>query len=295
MVAYIKRLMMLILPFSLVASEFDFSPAVDAAITSVNVDEWYRDVTELSSYNRYYQGDGIDSARDWLLERFLRLGLNAHLEQISIAGYEGYNIVAEIDGSEDEEAIYIVGAHYDAISENPFHLAPGAEDNASGTAALLTLAKVFDTHKPKATIRFIAFSGEEAGLYGSKNYVANLIANGEQDNVRGVFIMDMIGYTADDNLDALIESSGENRYLIDLLKAAAAHYTEGETEESLNYWGSDHVPFIDNGFLAALIIENDYDNYRDYHRTTDTVKNLNVGMAEVIIKMIAGALGYFVL
>lgn len=294
MINYLGRLAVTMLSLSAVAHDFNFNESVDAAVLAIDMEQWLRDVEHLASYNRYYRSDDINHARDWLLEQFSDLGLKASLEEIAIGRYRGYNVVAEIPGSKDTDDIYIIGAHYDSISENTRVLAPGAEDNASGTAGLLAIAKAMMLQKPKSTVRFVAFSGEEAGLYGSQDHVTKLIARGEQERVRGVLIMDMIGFSQDDDLDALIETSHENQYLIDLLKASARKYSEGRLETSFNYWGSDHVPFINNGFMAALLIENDYNDYPDYHRSTDLIDNLNIDMARVILNMMVGAIGYWV-
>lgn len=276
-------------------ADFVFSPAVDSVVSSLDMNAWLRDTGHLASFNRYYRSNDINAVRDWLKQQFDELGLTTSLEEVSIGGYTGYNVVAEIKGTTTPEEIYLVGAHYDTISENPDARAPGAEDNASGTAGLLTLAKAFAHLKPKSTIRFVAFSGEEEGLIGSKHHVENILGQNEQSKIRGVLIMDMIGFTEDTQLDALIETSRENQYLVNLLSASAAKYNHAPIDTSYNYWGSDHVPFIENGFSAALLIENDFEEYPDYHRTSDTVDNLNPEMAKVILSMIAGALGFWVL
>lgn len=281
----------LVISFSALA--FDFSGAVDEAVAKIDIEQWYRDTEHIASYNRYYQSADIENARDWLQDQFSQLGLATTLETIDIDGTAGQNIVAEIRGQETPEKIYIVGAHYDSISEDPNVSAPGAEDNASGTAGLLAIARAFIAHPPKSTIRFIAFSGEEAGLYGSIQHVDKILR--QKEDVRGVLIMDMIGFSKDDDLDALIETSSANQDLVHLLKAAGQKYSNGRIETSFNYWGSDHVPFIDNNFNAALLIENDYDEYDDYHKRTDLVKNLNKDMALMILNMLAGTLGYWVL
>ncbi|HXW53487.1 MAG TPA: M28 family metallopeptidase [Myxococcota bacterium] len=273
----------------------DFSSSVDKAVAAIDMEQWYEDTKQLASFNRFYRSPEINLARDWLVEKFSGIGLTTSIEEITIRGQAGFNVVAEISGR-DPNDIYLVGAHYDSISEKAHDRAPGAEDNASGTAGLLALARAFMAEpEPKSRIRFVAFSGEEAGLHGSKAHVANIFARREQDKIKEVLIMDMIGYTSDDDLDALIETSSSQQNLVDLLRSSANKYSQGRIETSFNYWGSDHVPFINNGFSAALLIENDYNEYPHYHRSTDVPANLRKEMAEVILKMIAGALGYWVL
>jgi len=274
---------------------FDFSPAVDRAVLAIDVDQWYADIKYLSSLDRFYRHNDIHRARDWLVEQFSKMGLTTSTEEIVIRGVRGFNVIAELASANESDDIYIVGAHYDSIAENTRVLAPGAEDNASGTAGLLAVARALLGQPLKARVRFVAFSGEEAGLVGSKAHVANIIARGEREQIRGVLIMDMIGYTSDLDLDALIETSDSNQDLVRLLTASAQKYSQGRIETSYYYWGSDHVPFINNGFSAALLAENDYEQYPDYHRSTDVIENINKDMGEVILKMLTGAVGYWLL
>ena len=74
---------------------------------------------------------------------------------------------------------FVVGAHYDSISGNPFD-APGAEDNASGCAGVLEIARIFAANPPEATIHFVCYAGEEQGLHGSTAHVADLTLRLEQ-------------------------------------------------------------------------------------------------------------------
>lgn len=275
------------------ADEIIFGQESEALVSGIDIDQWYSDVEHLASYNRYYKNPGIDEARDWLKSEFSSLGFSTHIEEFLIGSTKAYNVVAELKGVTRPDEIYLVGAHYDSISEQPQVLAPGAEDNASGTAGLLALARSIKK-LPEATIRFIAFSGEEAGLYGSKAYVAALRRNGENAKVKGVYVMDMIGYSADDDLDVLIETSEANKPLVDLSLASHHRFCQGRLETTYNYWGSDHVPFIEDDYLTALIIENDYANYPAYHHSDDTVAHISKAMGREILKMIGGVLGHWI-
>jgi Zn-dependent M28 family amino/carboxypeptidase len=276
------------------AGNYIFNEETSKAVSLIDKNQWFLEVEQLAAFNRYYKGEEIIRARDFITGIFNEIGLQTRLEEININNIKGHNIIGEIIGSEKPEEIYIVGAHYDSISEKPYRAAPGAEDNASGTAGLFALARALRENPPKATVRFVAFSGEEAGLFGSIQHVKNIVDAHDKHKVRGVLIMDMIAFSQDDILDILIETSSANEELIALLTASAQKYSTARISSTFNYWGSDHEPFINNGFNAALVIEKDYENYPHYHRSTDVPQNLNKNMAHELLKTLAGALGFWV-
>jgi len=168
--------------------------------------------------------------------------------------------------------------------------APGAEDNASGCAGVLELARVLSANPPEGTVLFICYSGEEQGLLGSEDHVADLVASGDADKVQAMLDMDMIAYTGDSDLDCLLESEDFAQFLINLLADAADQYTTLRIETSLWAWGSDHVPYLDHGIPALLAIENDWSEYPYYHTTNDLPYHLSVTMGEEILKMNVAAM-----
>ena len=147
------------------------------------------------------------------------------------------------------------------------------------------------THR-KATVFFICYSGEEQGLFGSIDHAGNLVSSGDDSKVQGVLIMDMIGYTADADLDCLLEANVASQGLIDTFADAAATYTTLRIVTSLSPFGSDHVPYLNRGMQALLTIENDWDIYPGYHRTTDLAANISLAMGREVLKMnVAGLAG----
>ncbi len=279
---------------SLASPDYIFNDYVGDAVALIDKDRWFEDVKILASFNRYYRHPQIVDARDRIVDIFTTIGLETRLEEITINHTPGHNVIAEIKGTEKPEDIYIIGAHYDSISEIPRTRAPGAEDNASGTAALFEIARALKERAPKATVRFVAFSGEEAGLIGSAQHVKNIIKAGDKNKIRGVLIMDMIAYSQDDDLDILFETNRANEELVSLLSASAKKFSRARIEHTYEPWGSDHMPFLAESFTTALVIENDYQDYPDYHRSTDDIANLNKDMAFEILKTIVGTLGFWV-
>ena len=110
-----------------------------------------------------------------------------------------YNVVASIPGSENPERILILGAHQDARTGGWFHDVPGADDNASGVAGVLEIARVIreKNYIPRNTIRFMTFAAEEVLrlLMGSRDYATKAVA--AQMDIRLMVNMDMIAWTVD--------------------------------------------------------------------------------------------------
>jgi len=186
-----------------------------------------------------------------------------------------YNVEATKPGVTRPGEIYILCGHYDSTSEDPWNLAPGAEDNASGTAAVLEAAAALKDCRFDATLRFIAFSGEEQGLIGSRAYAEESRAAGE--DIRGVFNMDMVSYLDEPAHDVDVRYNDFSQGLLAVYEAAAHAYVPNYDiyPETGGTGGSDHEPFWENGYAALLTIEHGGQQfYPWYHKTTDVAANL---------------------
>ncbi len=253
---------------------------------------WLSTVTDLANFGTRYAGtQGVLSARNYIANAFQALGLTVTTPEFAVGSTNAWNVVGELRGTTRADDVYIVCGHYDSISEDPTNRAPGAEDNGSGAGGVIELARVFAAHPPGATIRFIAFSGEEEGLYGSEFYVGELMRTGEARRVKGVLNMDMIGFSRDNDLDVLLETGESGSDLSSELAASAAEVTDLRVVKSFNPFGSDHVPFIDAGIPCVLTIQNDWDQYPAYHTSRDTIGNVRIDMGSGILRMNAATLG----
>lgn len=268
--------------------EFDVS--IQTLVDSVDGNRWFSDVQTLANFGTRKTGtSGCINARDWLVSQFQAMpGLTVETQSFAVGANTGYNVIATLPGTTRPDDWYIVGGHYDSIPSTGN--APGAEDNGSGTAGVLELARIFTEHPPEATIKFICYSGEEQGLYGSTHHATQLVNTGDNAKVEAMLNMDMIGYTGDSDLDILLETGSIGQFLIDAFSAAAAEYTTLRVVTSLNPFGSDHVPYLNRGMPALLTIENDYSTYPHYHRATDTPDRLTMDMAVQTLRMNVGAL-----
>jgi len=146
------------------------------------------------------------------------------------------NVVATLRGTLNPELVYVVSSHFDSVEAGP-----GADDDTSGTAALLEAARVLAGHPMPATIMFASFTGEEAGLLGSREFVRRAVAS--KLHVVGALNNDMIGWQNDHRLDNTIRYS--NPGIRDVEHAAAMLFTRLITYDALYFKSTDAVSFYD--------------------------------------------------
>lgn len=210
-----------------------------------------------------------DKAEQWTFERLVELGYtDVQYDPYTFGTTSARNIVATLPGTGTPNQVIVLGAHLDSTSPSLSTLAPGANDNASGVAGLLEIARILRRYSFKNTIRFVVFTGEEQGLYGSQHYAAAAAARG--DSIVGAVIFDMIGWHS---LQNKIDIEGETPFLpiMNVMKDACTQYTSLATNMVIGSWGSDHVPFQNLNYPAFLAIENEYPTYPCYHKTCDSL------------------------
>lgn len=285
-----------------VSTSAQFNAAIQGLVDQVNGSRWFADDQSLATFNRWTRGGSIINAREWLITQFQSMpGLTVTTQSFTVPASGGnpavtaYNVIATLPGTTRPNDWYIVGAHYDAISNDDGHAtARGAEDNGSGSTGVLELARIFTANPPDATMKFICYAGEEQGLYGSIAHAQSLVTSGDNAKVRGMFNLDMIGYTGDTDLDCRLETRAIGQGLMDACSAAAAQYTTLRIVTSLNPCCSDHQPYLDRSMPAILAIENDYGTYPGYHQSSDLSNNLTIEMAVQILKMYVATIAQMV-
>ncbi len=231
--------------------------------------------------NRYSRGQGGQIAADWLLDRFQSFGVAA---QHDIFDYEyAPNVIAEMPGATRPDDIYVICAHYDTWHYPDQQHAPGCDDNGSGTAAVLTAARILSQYQFEGTIRFIAFSGEEQWMVGSQAYAQAARAAGE--NIVAAINLDMILHPGFDNAepdpdyDLDIESNAASLWLAEHLAAQYAAYTPIDFEIHVgDDLVSDHWSFWQYDYDAIGLSENTvfeiWGGSNDaYHQLSDTLDN----------------------
>ncbi|HEX2385028.1 MAG TPA: M20/M25/M40 family metallo-hydrolase, partial [Candidatus Binatia bacterium] len=205
----------------------------------------------------------------------LNAALTVHLEKIA---RPSDNVVSVLRGSDSvlKDEVIVVGAHYDHLGfghygtmdrggEGQIH--HGADDNASGTAVMLSLAARFARSRPAParTLVFVAFTGEELGLYGSRHFVAHPpfpIAS-----IKAMINLDMVGRMQNNRLS--VNSADTAKEFRAMIAAAAGGV---DIEMKATGGGSDHVSFFTQGVPAIHFYTG---MHGDYHRPSDTSDKLN--------------------
>lgn len=201
---------------------------------------------------------------------------------------QGTNIVGYIKGKTYPNKYIVVGAHYDHMGIVDGVVFNGADDNASGTAAMLVLAKYFTKNKPKHSIIFTAFDAEELGLHGSKYFVEN----------PPVALTDI---KLDINFDMISRNPKNEIYVVGthpypqfkptvekLAKTSGLQVSYGHddpNDKTKDYWmySSDNGPFHKKGIPNITFSEEDHP---DYHKPTDDFKNTNPVFYKKVVQLI---------
>lgn len=259
----------------------------------INVDEKHLlgNIQKLQDFKtRYSLTEGYAKSAAFALEEFRRMGYQARFSEYDDNGKKQLNVVAQKSFDEpNEKGFYIVCGHLDCTSEKASTFAPGADDNASGSAGVLEVANILSKSPLAGRVRFALFAGEELGLRGSKAYVKELKASGELSKVLGVVNFDMIGFDKTAPLSSLFETRQfSDPFVKNFVTAAQA---EGvKVTMSYNPWGSDHIPFLNAQVPCFLFIEDEFEANSNYHKTTDTVDAINIKLSAAFVKATAKTL-----
>lgn len=280
-----------------VSAGLTYSPAVQSMVDAVSTTLLLHHVCKLQdrdslSYcnelgTRYsYAAEGLNEAAQYLYDRYASLGLSVSYHPFTNMGTVMTNVVAELPGvGSGSDHIYILGAHYDSTSRDTdrFETAPGADDNASGVAAVLEVARILSQYSFPHTLRFVNFAGEEQFLLGSSAYAKE--AREQGDLIEGMINLDMIAYETVPPNDHIVEiHAGQNPFSIALADA----FIHSISEYGLNLvpqliitaatWRSDHASFWSEGYPAILGMEDFDDLNPHYHSKQDTLAHLQPQM-----------------
>lgn len=258
----------------LVSAEGPSDQAFDNKVVKrVNAENMYEHIYHLSEVigPRGAGTEGELLTVDYLVEQFESFGyedVNVYEFTFSYRGQEvtSYNVeaVKEPMRNHDTGQQIIVGAHHDTVPHGP-----GANDDASGTAALLELARVFANTPTDTTIKFVAFGAEEYGLWGSRRYAEAMSAE-EIERTVAMFQLDMVG-SADAGDLVMFTVDGKKNLVTDLGAAAGSRVSEVVPYSHLGR--SDHVPFHNLGIPAALFIHTPLEPW--YHTPEDRIEYIS--------------------
>ena len=240
--------------------------------------------------------DKLNDAADYIEQSLLKTGLSVNRQTYRINDKLCYNIEAEVKGLHQPDTIIIVGAHYDSVLGSP-----GANDNGSGIAGILSLARTFSIKRPSRTIRFVAFANEEPPFFSTKqmgSYVYSKRCKERKENIIAMLSLETIGYYSDKEesqhhfplLGFFYPSKGNfiafvsNLSSRKLLRKVVASFRRNKKFPSEGgafpgffhgiYW-SDHWAFWKMGYQALMVTDTAFLRYPYYHTVQDTPDKIN--------------------
>src|SRR5687767_1491348 len=288
-------------------------------ISAKNIEASIRKLVSFGTRNTLSEQDnptrGIGAARDWIFSEFQKISADCgnclNVEEQSFLQPKASripepttltNVIATLRGTTNPERVYVVSGHYDSMCTSPTDAkcdAPGANDDASGTAAVIELARVMSKRKFDATIVFMTVPGEEQGLLGAAYFAQQAVE--KKTNIEAMFTNDIVG-----GVTTQKNSPNRNRVRVfsegvpsneteaqagtrrsvggenDSASRQLARYIKEQSDRYLKNFrawmiyrrdrylrGGDHIPFLERGFAAVRFTEADED-YTHQHQNVRT-------------------------
>ncbi len=266
-----------------------FAPIADAvreATGEVSTGRIYSYEKALFDFDsKHITKPGNKLASQYLFAKYASFGYAPEYQWFAGRGALGgqtANVVATLKGTVNPELVYVVSSHYDSVA-----VGPGADDDSSGTAALLETARVLAGHPMPATIVFASFTGEEAGLLGSREFVRRAVES--RMRIVGALNNDMIGWANDHRLDNTIRYS--NPGIRDVQHGAAIEFTNLITYDALYYKSTDAAAYYEaygdivGGIGSYPVLANPH-----YHQPDDLLEGINHQLVAEVAKTTAATL-----
>lgn len=269
-------------------------PRIQALVDSVQKANITAKVAALSSnFTRRADSSGAVTAQNDIQGWLNGFGLSTTTQQFG-SSYSK-NVIAEIPGATHPEKIVVIGGHYDSVNwaDGSSATAPGADDNASGSAGVIEAARVLAAGGPyENTLRFVLFSGEELGLLGSDFNASQSKTAGE--DIIAMLNMDMIAYREPgDARDVDFATNNASASLNSFCDAIGALYVPNwaSTSGVLTAGSSDHASYNSQGYPAAFFFEDLTQYYHNIHTKFDTMalSTTDWDLAEMIVKGIVAS------
>lgn len=223
---------------------------------------------------RTYRSFGYDPVLQWFTP-----------QQLAATKGRTANVVATLRGTVNPELIYVISSHFDSVA-----VGPGADDDTSGTAALLETARMLSKTPLPATVVFASFTGEEAGLLGSREFVR--LAADAKWQIAGALNNDMIGWAADSSqINNTIRYS--NPGIRDIQLGASFLFTDIVLFDAKYYRGTDAAAFYEawgdivGGIGSYPILANP-----NYHQPTDFIETMSFKQIHETAKVTAATIMY---
>jgi leucyl aminopeptidase len=238
---------------------------------------------------RYTFSDSAKAAAGWLIEQFQEIGYSdVQLDTFQLEGRAQGNVVVTKPGGARWEEEVIIGAHYDSFVQgnaDPMVSAPGANDNATGVAAVVEVGRLLRDVSLTRSVRFVLFAAEEVGLRGSADYVKK--AKDRGDGIRFMLNLDQIGYTSERFKGTMLVLTGLPSLAFGEVAAQAVKDYGGliplrlDGRGEIETWDcqcSDHQNFLDAGYPAVLFSERDPVSYPYGHTVFDRIDRVDFAL-----------------
>jgi hypothetical protein len=280
-------------------SPYSADTTIARIVSLVSRDSLARTIHDLQDFGtRYSYRLKCESAAFYLRARLADLGYSARLDTyyLTSPNTRAFNVEATWTGQVQPESMVVACAHFDSYNDANQNDAPGADDNATGTAAVIELARVLKQAQFRWSVKFLCFSGEEQWMKGSYHWVDSTAAP-QSLKIAGVYNLDMFGYAAYDTNLVFVNTNTASRPLANLGDSTNNWYGIGL--RVLNYLDEDiygdNTPFWDRGFRSVFALEdsewgiwNGSNPY--YHSAGDTFGNLTMSLVTRTAKMTAACL-----
>ncbi|MBS4028130.1 MAG: M20/M25/M40 family metallo-hydrolase [Ignavibacteriales bacterium] len=258
-------------------------------VNQVDSARLYEFMAQLQSFKTRYAGnasgrDSLARSRDWLIQQFSSFGYtDIQQHTFTQSGNQLQNVIVTKTGTLYPDSIVILCGHYDTVN------GPGINDNGTGVAIVLEVARILSSLQLKYTVRFICFSAEEQGLVGSNAYVQQIVIP-QQQKIKLVLNVDEVGGIRENPTNIVkVEKDNSNppgnnalsAFFTDSLASLTRTYSSLQTTIT-NAFGSDYISFEDEGF----VITGYYENFQTphYHQTTDSLSHVDVHYVKEICK-----------
>ncbi|MFH1699152.1 MAG: M28 family peptidase [Candidatus Zixiibacteriota bacterium] len=245
------------------------APDLEYIMSLVETDSLISYTEKLQAFNgRAVGSDSNYASSQWIFDKLQEFGYNPEFDNFIVSRYGGpvnaRNVVATKTGLVSPDNQMILCAHFDAVPGSP-----GADDNGSGTAGVLELARVLKDIEVDLSFVFILFDAEEIGLYGSFHYSEEAFAS--SDNIEYVLNLDMIAHYPN--------SDSANLFHSDFLEYAylCSHLGDSLLDLTIEFGGtsggSDHYPFSTYGWEVGFLAERIFSDV--YHSSHDSTTYMN--------------------
>jgi Tol biopolymer transport system component len=242
--------------------------AVQAAVDRVSITKIFDHETTLFDFDsKYITAPGNRKAAEYIFAQLRSFGYTPEYQEFESRGTKTANVLARLTGTENPDLLYVLSGHFDSNQRSP-----GADDNSSVTAVNLETARLLAASPLPSTIVFAFFTGEEAGLMGSREFVR--VAKEKGWKIAAAINNDMIGWTNDHRLDDTIRWSSPG--LRDIQHAAAFLFSRMITYDTRYVKSTDGQSFYDaygdvvSGLGSYPVLGNPY-----YHQPTDLLETVN--------------------